>query len=83
MGRFKVIYDDELNLGEDIDTYDTKAEAERNVDKEIACVINYYAERNIEAERKDYTDDANRSVTEIRTDGYGYAKWVRDYSEEY
>ena len=79
MGEFKVIYDDDLGLGEDIDTYDTKAEAESDVECQIVNVCEYYTKRNIVTERKDYVDDKDRNITEITTGNDGWSKWIREY----
>lgn len=78
--EFKVIYDDDYSdLGVDIDTYNSKAEAESDIEYQITHVFEYYTKRNIVAERKDYVDDKGRNVTEITTENDGWSKWIREY----
>lgn len=78
--EFKVIYDDDYSdLGVDIDTYNSKAEAESDIEYQITHVCEYYTKRNIVPERKDYVDDKGRNVTEITTENDGWSKWIREY----
>ena len=77
--EFKVMYDDNLDLGVDIDTYNSKAEAESDIECQIVSVFEYFTERNIVAERKDYVDDKGRNVTEVTTENDGWSKWIREY----